>query len=98
MLVADDVRVSEFFHDFDFLVDVLLEKGLLLDLEPVDDLDGKELLSLIYAYGRVTIFDQNDLAKSALPDGFNRLVTHLLQGLPDVLELFLLNLHPISKE
>lgn len=40
LFVADDVRVVELLHDVDFLVDVLLEKGLLLDMLLADDLDG----------------------------------------------------------
>jgi len=40
LFVADDVRVVELLHDVDFLVDVLLEKGLLLDILLADDLDG----------------------------------------------------------
>lgn len=39
MLVADDVRMVEFFHDVDLLVDVLLKKGFLLDMQFADDLD-----------------------------------------------------------
>jgi len=42
LFVADDVRVVELLHDVDFLVDVLLEKGLLLDMLLADDLDGVE--------------------------------------------------------
>jgi len=42
LFVADDVRVVELLHDVNFLVDVLLEKGLLLDMLLADDLDGVE--------------------------------------------------------
>lgn len=32
--------VVEFFHDVDFLVDVLLEEGFLLDVHLADDFDS----------------------------------------------------------
>jgi hypothetical protein len=38
ILVADDVGVVQFLHDIDLLVDVLLQEGLLLDMQLADDL------------------------------------------------------------
>lgn len=39
--LADDVVVVELLHDFDFLFDVLLQKGFLFDLGLPDDFDGE---------------------------------------------------------
>lgn len=50
MLVADDVRMVEFFHDVDLLVDVLLEEGFLLDVQFADDLDCVVDVSRFWLY------------------------------------------------
>ena len=40
MLIANDIRMVEFFHDVYFLVDIFLQERLLLDMHFADDFDG----------------------------------------------------------
>lgn len=44
VLVSDDIGVVQFLHDVDLLVDVLLQEGLLLDVQLADDLDSVQRL------------------------------------------------------
>lgn len=65
--MPDDVGVVEFLHDIDFLVDVLLEEGLLLEVRLADDLDCELLVGVLWVRVRVLSLTRMTSPKAPFP-------------------------------